>query len=196
MSWTHIIQVFCSWIVAPKCQEWPLSLPRLQDDKCVLFGLQLQLCDSQYNETPWRAGLNVNHVFGVALQRTWSIFVFHRGVCSCLHCSQVTSCFTSLTSPLCICSHNISDCWLQRHVWADRLQKQTHLHFRRCRSSRRVSFSYRQHGDVRVHQVVRLHHVLRLRGRRLGGDHDHGADVLRQSWRTQEVRRVLQEAQF
>ena len=55
-------------------------------------------------------------------------------------------------------------------------------------------FSYRQRGDVCVHQVFRLHHVLRLRGRRLGGDHDHGADVLRQSRRAQEVGRVLQGA--
>lgn len=42
----------------------------------LAFSFSSQLCDSQYNETPWRAGLNVNHVFGVALQRTWSIFVF------------------------------------------------------------------------------------------------------------------------
>lgn len=54
---------------------------------------------------------------------------------------------------------------------------------------------YRQHGDVCVHQVVRFHYVLRLRGRRLSGDHDHGADVLRQSRCTQEVRGVLRQSE-
>lgn len=54
---------------------------------------------------------------------------------------------------------------------------------------------YRQHGDVCVHQVVRFHYVLRLRGRRLGGDHDHGADVLRQGRCTQEVWRVLRQSE-
>lgn len=58
----------------------------------------------------------------------------------------------------------------------------------------RLQFPHRQHGDVGVHQLVRLHHVLRLRRRGLGGDHHHGADVLRQSRRTQEVWGVLQEA--
>lgn len=69
------------------------------------------------------------------------------------------------------------------------------LHFRRRHSGILVLFSYRQHGDVCVHQVVCLHHMLRLRRRRLGGDHDHGTDVLRQSRRAEEVRRVLQEGQ-
>lgn len=144
-------------------------------------------CSPEYKPHVWRG-----------LTKNLKYICLHRG--SLLMSALLSSYFLFYLLHFAACSHNVPhifDCRLQQHT-SERdeptIYQTDALPFRGCHSSIFVSFSYRQHGDVRVHQIVCLHHMLGLWGRWLGGNHDHRADVLRQSWRTQEVRRVLQEA--
>lgn len=55
--------------------------------------------------------------------------------------------------------------------------------------------SYLKRGDICVHQIISLYRMLRLWGWRFCRK-NNWTDVLRQSWSTQKVRRILQKAQF
>lgn len=142
--------------------------------------------------TPQHASLDINQMFREVVPRIWKI---HGFTGECIHVYAAGRLLPVLSAPSRLPPQTQHLTFLIAD-YTHTTYKTGELHFRRYHSGTLVLFSYRQHGDVCVHQVVRLHHVLRLRGRRLGGDHDHGADVLRQSRRTQEVGRVLQEAQM